>query len=108
MENDELTQTVQSLQRQVNELQDQIATNKKESEVRIGEVDAKIGKREFLPPHQHVVDRINTKDLIGGFPVIASTPTYVAEEGTFRIYDNGVTRRLYIKVNQTWRYTDLT
>lgn len=104
---EEILQTVRDLQQKVSDLENQILNDKQSLTNRIDVVDNKIGNRDYLPPHQHKIDRIATKDLIGGFPVVSSTPTEVAEEGIIKIYDNGSTRRLYVKANQTWRYIDL-
>lgn len=97
-----MNEKIKLLEQEVGQLKDEITSiNNKITET----------QRSFsseLQPHFHKSDRINTKDLIGGFPVLSATPTYVAEEGKFAVYDNGVTRRLYIKANQTWRYVNLT
>lgn len=108
MNNEEILQKVQGLERQVSELEGDISTMNSDLVARINKVGKEVGNRDFLPPHQHKTDRISIKDLIGGFPVVNSTPTSVAEEGTFRIYESGSTHRLYIKVDQTWRWVALT
>lgn len=51
--------------------------------------------------------RIDPKDLLG-FPVISAVPTDNAINGTIRAYRSGATYRLYIRINNTWRYATLT
>ncbi len=55
-----------------------------------------------LPPHFHRVDRINQRDIAGGFTTMSATPTQVAEEGSLVFYTTGGTYRGAVKLNQTW------
>lgn len=63
-----------------------------------------------IPSHTHNgIDtvKLNPRDFLG-FPIISAVPTDSALEGTIRIYSSGGTYRLYVRVNNLWKYTALT
>jgi len=63
-----------------------------------------------IPFHTHNdtdSPRLNTEHFF--FPIQSSTPTDSAPNGTIRIHwDGSSTYRLYIRVNNTWKYTNLS
>lgn len=67
--------------------------------------------QSFLYSHQHTgVDssKISPSNLLG-FPLFRSVPTHIAPEGTIVLYwDGGATYRIYVRINNTWRYVNLT
>lgn len=63
-----------------------------------------------IPNHTHNgVDcvRINPADLLG-FPTVSVIPTDKARNGTIRVYNSGATYRLYVRINNLWKYASLT
>lgn len=67
--------------------------------------------QSFLYSHQHTgVDsaKISPSNLLG-FPLFRSVPAHTAPEGTIVLYwDGGATFRIYVRINNTWRYVNLT
>jgi hypothetical protein len=51
--------------------------------------------------------KINPKNLLG-FPVISAVPTDAAPNGTIRFYYSGISYRLYVRINNSWKYAALT
>jgi hypothetical protein len=77
------------------------------------------------PRHPHVLERRPEQRLLRriaqleeriaylernrrGVPVVSAVPSDDAGDGSLAAYENGSTRRLYVRVNGTWRYATLT
>lgn len=67
--------------------------------------------QSFLTSHQHTgIDsaKLNPANFLG-FPLFRSLPTHVAPEGTMLLYWDGMaTYRIYVRINQLWKYVNLT
>ena len=52
--------------------------------------------------------QVDPTDLLG-YPVRTTAPTHTGKQGEIIMVDDGATvRRIYVYLNGTWRYTNLT
>ena len=63
--NEETKKILNSVQTQVTDLETQFADLKLELKSGL-QTAVKLSEGGNLPPHQHKIDRVNTKDLVGG------------------------------------------
>lgn len=79
-------------------------------ENQIGDIERKKEKEKNkgieVPVHFHKQNKIEFKDLAGGFQTINATPTHVAEQGKVLIHKTNFV--LYIKVGSNWKYVQLS
>lgn len=73
-----------------------------------------MAKKQFMyskiPNHVHNGTDVAKLDPVHflGFPIISSVPTDSAINGTIRVYNSGATYRLYVRVNNLWKYVTLS
>lgn len=63
-----------------------------------------------VPNHEHTgvdINRIDPKNLLG-FPIVSVAPTADLPEGTIRLYRNSSTYRIYCRINNLWKYANLS
>lgn len=61
-----------------------------------------------LPDHYHKRDRIDPKDLFGGFKVYAATPTHEGKNGDIVLVNTGAARSICAYLAGTWYCSTLT
>jgi hypothetical protein len=63
-----------------------------------------------MPVEQHSHNGVDSPKIkLGDLMLFSSTvPTKPAKEGTMVLYVNSTTYRLYIRINQLWKYVALT
>lgn len=57
--------------------------------------------------------RVSFDNFEGRFKILTSDPTsgtstFTPDSGTLYFYDDGATRRIYVRINNSWRYINLT
>ena len=63
-----------------------------------------------IPAHSHngIDSTVIDYEDVSGIPVTSVIPTYRPENGTMVLYESGTTRRIYVFINGSWRYVNLT